>query len=215
MNREVCLGKAAYDILFEKWRTNAGPGIMIGTVSEIKAIPALWYQFFEKGIILYIADGFSYVLLYEPKVWKKFAAPGKPYVSLYPKHEDDINVELLNRLNGGIRFDQYLSLFKDFIHNERLGLTGGIGNLYVKHDLGPMLGQPMEREKHAFDSGSYDTSLYRLILGAPRNPNHNCKSWGRDVIELLGHKNDTNEGEYKTTQIPVGTNIFHFGQCRW
>jgi len=160
------------------------------------------YAFFRKHII-----GTLLAISYK--------APGKPHISLYPEDEEDIDLEYLRKLHDGSRYGQYLSLFEDFVHKDGLGLTGGIGNLYVKHDLWSSLGPPIEREKHTFDSGSYSTPHYTLILGVPRNPNHNCKSWGRDVIELLYHNGNTQAGRYKAIQIRVDKNIFHVGKCRW
>lgn len=204
-----CIGKEAHEILFDKWAKETG-------AIQRKTVSALWYQFFEKGFILYIEDEAAYVLLHKGKTWRGYKTPDKPRISSYPKNEDEINFALLRHLYGGQNYEPYEALFKNFVAKDKFGLTGGIGNLYVLHDLFPILGQPLHREKHAYHSAFYDIDSYRLILGVPGSKDHHCKSWSREVVKLLQHNTETSSPKsYEPKEIRVKDNIFHLGECTW
>ena len=144
-------------------------------------ISILWYQFFEKGYILYNASqGWSVVLDFSNKTWQKFENDSESLISLYDKEKVDDS--RLKELYDGERYHYYRGLLKDG------KITGGIGNLYVKYDLGPRLGKPHKTEKWIENSGIVHGENYDLIVGILNRHIDSHNSIVRAVYALLKDK---------------------------
>lgn len=177
---EIRILGAPYEFAFRRWKEenvefiqNTGdPG------KRITPISILWYQFFETGYILYNASqGWSIILNANNKNWREVENDSAILISHYNKEE--INKELLKHFHDGERYEYYLNLFKEG------SITGGIGNLYVKHDLGPSLGKPLQAEMWIEDSGFVRGDNYDLIVGVINRPTDHKDSIVRAVYALM------------------------------
>lgn len=184
---EIRISGEPYEYAFWRWKKenvefieNTGdPG------EQITPISILWYQFFETGYILYNASqGWSIILDFKNETWREEANDSTILISHYDKEK--INIKRFNQLfdgaNGGER-NYYLDLFKEG------AITGGIGNLYVKHDLGPVLGKPLKAEMWIENSGFVRGTEYDLIVGVINRPTDREDSIVRAVYALFKDHN--------------------------
>lgn len=173
-----------YEFAFNRWKEENAEFIQkTGEPGKlVTPISILWYQFFEKGYILYNASqGWSIVLDFSNKTWQKVENDSESLISLYNKEKIDIS--RLRELHGGVRYNDYLDLLREG------KITGGIGNLYVKHDLGLRLGKPRKAEMWIENSGFVNGENYNLMVGIINRHTDSHDSIVRTVYALL--KNNT------------------------
>ncbi len=168
-----------YDTVYEKWKEGNGLFIEKNGIpsSKIEPINLLWYQFFEKGYILFNASsGWSVALSHEDMTFSRMNNP-EQLIALYDPKKIDQN--LLQRLHNEERYNEYLRLF------ETGEITGGIGTLYVKHDLAPIIGKPTGKEISMSGAAFIRGQTYDLIVGAINRPTDSPNSSIRAVYALF------------------------------
>ena len=213
-DKGICIGEEAYNIVFDDWVKRYNEFAKQHGAPDLNnsAIPVLWYQFFRKGVVLYIPGEFAYLLSYgEGKSWTRYELPIR-FVSLYPRTLDDIDEVYLKELHSGERLEHYLSLHRNVL-STKIGITGGIGTLYVENDLEPELGEPIEREKHIYHAGMNVSNKYKLILGAPNQKGDGCNSAIRAVYVLMNQGSAVTGGNYHKHIVNVGGRTLSIGKC--
>ena len=168
-------------IVFERWKEEnqsfingtGKPGDMLSPIS------ILWYQFFENGSMLYNASSDWTVALFSDKKWEKYENP----VALIT-HYDPMNPNLEENIRkhyNGINFEEYLEIFR----SKEKNVTGGIGTLYVKHDLFPRLGRPVSSERAIHTSGYVSGPVYDLLVGLVNTSLNDPESRPKAVYALM------------------------------
>ncbi len=213
-NKGICIGEEAYNIAFDNWMTQHNEFAQEHGAPDLKntAIPILWYQFFRKGVVLYIPGEFAYLLSYdEGNSWARYDLPIR-FVSLYPRTTDDIDEAYLKELHSGEQFEYYLMLHRNML-SDRVGITGGIGTLFVENDLRQELGEPIEMEKHSYHAGVNVSNSYKLILGAPNQKGTGCNPEIRAIYVLMNQGSGVTRGNYHKHVVNVGGRTLSIGEC--
>lgn len=173
-----------YNIVYEQWKKENGEFIEDNGIPTDAMMPIskLWYQFFERGYVLYNASSNWSVIL--DSINEEFNIYDNPeaLISLYDPQ--NIDTELLRTLHAGPRYKQYYQLF------QRAKITGGIGTLYVEHDLAPKIGNPISKEMSINDAAYKRGRVYDLLIGAINRQGDTPSSTIRAVFALF-HKAST------------------------
>lgn len=173
------LESKSHEIVYERWkqgnsdfiRNTGDPG------QTTSSIDILWYQFFEHGAILYNASSDWSVALFPNKTWEKYDNP----IALVTNYEPDRPsiAENIRKIYQGQNYETYLQLFQS---NQ---ITGGIGTLYVKHDLLPRLGKPLAFQEWTKNAAYVPGPVYDLLVGLVNTHLDNQESRPKTVISLI------------------------------
>ena len=133
--------KFLYDSVYAEWEK-----AIVHSLRIMEYRPVDWNRLAYSGINFLRKDMFcsmrlpigSVVFDFTNGTFEIYQGNPDRLISLYdPKEIDD---DLLNSLHAGPRRKEYRQLF------ESGEITGGIGTLYVKHDLAPKIGMPQGNE---------------------------------------------------------------------
>ncbi len=168
-----------YELVYDRWkqgnfdfiRNPGAPG------QTFISIDILWYQFFEHGAILYNASSDWSVALFPDKTWEKYENP----IALVTNYEPDRPsiAENIRSIYQGPNYEKYLHLFQ----SNRI--TGGIGTLYVKHDLLPRIGKPLAFQEWTEDAAYVPGPVYDLLVGLVNTHLDSRESKPKTVISLI------------------------------
>lgn len=156
-------------------RANGRPG------GEPEPIGVLWYQFFDRGLILHNSThGWSVILFFDSKTWERVDNPGS---LISQHHQQKLNRKLFDEIIPGTvgveEKEEYWRLITE------KNIIGGIGTTYVSQGLLTLLGQNEHLETPFHHAAYIDGPPYQLILNltnrATDDPNRDTN---RSVVVL-------------------------------
>ena len=178
------LDEPQYACVLDQWKTQQRKFRQDHGEPGPVAQPAnIWYQFFNNGYVLYNTSHQTAVVLdFVKRSWTRYPTEealitehGRPEPHEGPA---EINEALFDALAPAHSQDNYRDLLRS------RAVIGGIGTIYVRHDLLGRLGQPLRGEQHTDQAATVAGPAYDLVVNV-KNRAPDGDNGVRSVVALF------------------------------